>query len=288
MKTLYITDLDGTFFNNDGEVSAKSKDIINRLSADGLLFSVATARSVLSSVPLLEGVNVTAPIVAMSGVVIYDIQNKKTVKSFPIEADAYNELISVFEKHGKSPFSFFLNENGEYQIQFTDLKLEIHKLYYETRTKIEGTNLRKVKRYETPDGFSPIFVSLCDEYDDLVKIKAEIDGIAALSCSFYKDTYTKYWFLEVFDANVSKANGLKIVKEYTHAERVVAFGDNRNDFPLFDAADVKCAVDNAVDELKEKADIIIGSNETDGVVRFIMSDYSGKGVKHARKKGKKI
>ncbi len=274
MKTLYITDLDGTFLNNNGEVSAASKEIINRLSRDGLLFSVATARSVLSGVPLLEGVNVTAPIVAMSGVVIFDINSEKTVRHFPIEAEAYRELITIFEKHGKSPFSFFLSKNGEYQIQFTDLKLDIHKLYYETRTKIKGTNLRKVERYEIPDGYSPIFVSLCDEYSDLVGIKAEIDGIESLSYSFYRDTYTKYWFLEVFDANVSKANGLKIVKEYTHADRVVAFGDNLNDLTLFEAADVKCAVDNAVNELKEKADYIIDSNEIDGVARFIMSDYT--------------
>lgn len=273
MRTLYITDLDGTFLNNAGHVSEKSKEIINRLSGDGLLFSVATARSVLSAVPLLKGVNVTAPIVAMSGVVIYDIENKKTVKYFPIEADAFYSLIEIFERHSKSPFAFFFSEKEEYQIVFTELKLDVHKAYYDTRSKMNGTNIHRVDKYEIPEEYRPIFVSICDEYEDLVKIKAEIDGIPALSCSFYKDTYTKYWFLEVFDKSVSKANGLKAVKAHINADRAVAFGDNRNDFSLFEAADVKCAVSNAVEELKEKADRIIGSNEEDGVARYIQKDF---------------
>lgn len=273
MKTLYITDLDGTFLNNEGAVSQNSKEIINRLSDDGLMFSFATSRSILSALPLVEGVNITAPIVAMSGVVVYDINSKKTVKYYPIGENAFYELTEIFEKHGKSPFAFFFSENEEYQIVFTELKLEIHKLYYETRSKMGGTNIHRVEKYEIPEGFKPVFVSICDIYDDLIKIKEWVDDCPALSCSFYKDTYTEYWFLEVFDSNASKANGLKTVKEYTGADRAVAFGDNLNDLPLFKAADYKCAVQNAVNELKEKADIIIGSNEDDGVTEFIKEDF---------------
>jgi len=272
MKTLYITDLDGTFLNNEGAVSQNSKEIINRLSDDGLMFSFATSRSILSALPLVEGVNITAPIVAMSGVVVYDISSKKTVKYYPIEDNAFYELIKVFEANGKSPFAFFFSENEEYRIVFTELKLEIHKLYYETRSKMGGTNIHRVEKYEIPEGFKPVFVSICDIYDDLVVIKKWVDSCPALSCSFYKDTYTEYWFLEVFDSNASKANGLKTVKEYTNADRAVAFGDNLNDLPLFKAADYKCAVQNAVNELKEKADIIIDSNEDDGVARYIMEN----------------
>ena len=106
MKTLYITDLDGTLLNSKGGVSDKTKEIINRLSDEGLLFSVATSRSILSAVPLLDGIDVTAPIVALSGVVVYDLKNKKTVNFYSIDKKSYYRLIEIFEKHGKSPFSF--------------------------------------------------------------------------------------------------------------------------------------------------------------------------------------
>lgn len=274
MKTLYISDLDGTLLNNSGIISDNTSEIINKLCDQGLCFSVATARSVLSAVPLLCSLKLTAPIVAMSGVVVYDVKKEKTVKYSPIENESFYKLIKIFESHSKSPFAFFFSSQEErYQIAFRDLKLDIHRVYYETRKKMNGTNIHKVDDYTVPYGYKPVFVSLCDVYADLKEIKEEIDALPSLSCSFYKDTYTEYWFLEVFDASVSKANGLKTVKDYTGADRTVAFGDNRNDFSMFEAADIRCAVSNAVDELKEKADFIIGSNENDGVAHFMMSDY---------------
>lgn len=37
MKTLYLTDLDGTLLGSDGKVSKESARIINRLAKEGLL-----------------------------------------------------------------------------------------------------------------------------------------------------------------------------------------------------------------------------------------------------------
>ena len=49
----------------------------------------------------------------------------------------------------------------------------------------------------------------------------------------------------------------------------MAFGDNGNDIGLFEAADVRIAVENATDGLKQCADRIIGTNDADAVVRTI-------------------
>ena len=38
---------------------------------------------------------------------------------------------------------------------------------------------------------------------------------------------------------------------------------------MFEEADVRCAVNNGADELKEQADILIASNDEDGVARYI-------------------
>ncbi len=274
MKTLYITDLDGTLLNSKGVVSDKTKEIINRLSDEGLLFSVATSRSILSAVPLLDGIDVTAPIVAMSGVVVYDLKYKKTVNFYSIEKKSYYRLIEIFEKYEKSPFSFFFDKGNEkYDIVFTALRLPEHEDYYNSRKNSLGLNIYKVEKYEIPDGKSPVFVSICDKYEDLKKIVTEIEKIPELSYSFYADTYTSYWFLEVFNAKASKADGLELVKEYTQADETVAFGDNNNDLPLFAAADRKYAVKNAVEELKDKADGVIDSNDENAVAEFVKKDF---------------
>ena len=60
------------------------------------------------------------------------------------------------------------------------------------------------------------------------------------------------------------------------AKRVVAFGDNRNDIPLFRTADLAVCVENAAPEAREAADTVIGSNETDGVARYLYGIYNRK------------
>lgn len=45
MKTLYVSDLDGTLLTPEKEISKASADILNHLIRKGLLFTVATARS---------------------------------------------------------------------------------------------------------------------------------------------------------------------------------------------------------------------------------------------------
>lgn len=270
MKTLYLSDMDGTLLNNEGVVSDESKKIINELSEKGLLFSVATARSVLSAKMLLDGIKISAPAVMQSGVVIYDFENKRTVKHYALGSKAYGDIIKVFEENNKAPFSFFLNrEKEEYEIIFTHLTLPEHKAFYEARHKMLGSLIHKVEKYEIPIGFDPIFVSLCDKYEDLLIIKEQIEAIDGVGCSFYKDTYTPLWFLEVFNVKASKADGLLFVKKYTSANKAVAFGDNLNDLPLFNAADEKYAVENAVEELKGIADGIIKSNEENGVAEYL-------------------
>ena len=58
------------------------------------------------------------------------------------------------------------------------------------------------------------------------------------------------------------------MRKLTGARHVTGFGDNRNDFPLFDACDTKIAVGNAADVLKERADLIIGGKIDDAMQKY--------------------
>ena len=54
--TLYITDLDGTLLNDESRVSDESARIISRLSREGCMITVATARTAATVEPLLRHV----------------------------------------------------------------------------------------------------------------------------------------------------------------------------------------------------------------------------------------
>ena len=52
-------------------------------------------------------------------------------------------------------------------------------------------------------------------------------------------------------------------------DRVIAFGDGKNDVDMFEIADESYAVSNAHEVLKAKATGIIGSNNEDGVAKWL-------------------
>ena len=59
------------------------------------------------------------------------------------------------------------------------------------------------------------------------------------------------------------------VKQKLECDRLVVFGDGKNDIDMFEIADEAYAVENAVSELKVVATGIIESNENDGVAKYL-------------------
>ncbi len=67
----------------------------------------------------------------------------------------------------------------------------------------------------------------------------------------------------------SKANAIRQLMDMFSCDRVIAFGDGKNDIDMFEIADECYAVSNAHEALKEKATGIIGSNNEDGVAKWL-------------------
>ena len=212
MRTLYITDLDGTFFDNNGTVSDKSRRIINTLTEKGLLFSVATARSSMTAKDLLKGLHITAPIVLMNGVFLYDLEKNRAVSFHEIAPLPFSQVVAAFGQYNKAPMLFLYGDDGQLSIQYTRLDLQVNRDFYNARKKMLGERFRKVDALQIPAGQHAVYVNLVDTFDSLKPITELLKKIAGVTFSFYADTYTDYWFLEVYSADASKANGANAVK----------------------------------------------------------------------------
>ena len=66
LDTLYISDLDGTLLTPECKVSDETASALNTMIANGLFFTVATARSASSAAPLLEKLNLRLPVILMN------------------------------------------------------------------------------------------------------------------------------------------------------------------------------------------------------------------------------
>ena len=106
------------------------------------------------------------------------------------------------------------------------------------------------------------------EPDLMAKVRLRLE--ASLGKSVYI-AQTLHNFLEIMDAKASKGQGLKIAMEYLslNKDEVIAFGDEENDLPMFEAAGFSVAPSNAKEAVKAKAALVVGSNAEDGVPVFL-------------------
>lgn len=97
-------------------------------------------------------------------------------------------------------------------------------------------------------------------------------------CVYQTEMYTKEQWLEIMPFHASKANAVRQLKALLGCEKIVAFGDGKNDIDLFELADEAYAVENAHEDLKKYATDIILSNEEDGVAQWLARNFRcGKG-----------
>ena len=92
-------------------------------------------------------------------------------------------------------------------------------------------------------------------------------------CVYQKDIYTDEQWLEIMPFAASKANAIKQLQKLLECDRVVAFGDGRNDIDMFELADESYAVQNADEQLKRYATSVISSNDEDGVAHWLEDNY---------------
>lgn len=266
-KTLYITDLDGTLLNSDQRTSQFTDDVINVLVDRGGLFSFATARSEETAAPVVDGFNISAPPIFYNGAVIgYSHSDSPPIRIF--FPDSIADIIAELNDADIFPtvYSFI---DGEEKFSFIQDKC--------THEMIEFLDTRKhCKRYRPVNTFEEltkgdIFYILCiDSKNKLIPFYDKYGS--EYYCVFQKDSYTDGRWLEIMPKTSTKANAAVTLKERLGCDELVVFGDNKNDIELFKAADRSYAVANAVWELKALATDVIGSNNDDGVARFLQKD----------------
>ena len=120
--------------------------------------------------------------------------------------------------------------------------------------------------------------TLRDSYERVMPVYDALCKYEGLNTEYLEDAYYPgVWNLELFSSEASKGAGTLFVKDICGFENVVGFGDNLNDLSLLDACDIGIAMQNSVPELISIADIVCGSNNEDGVVKWIETNYKKSG-----------
>ena len=268
MKTLYVTDLDGTLLRSDETLSQFSCDAIYSLMQKGMLFSYATARSLSTSGKVTKGLDAQMPLIVHNGAFIVNGATKeKIVKNQFSDSDA-KEIYDILKKHDICPIVYSIIDDRErfsYNAQVVGRALG------------EFIASRKGDGRDNPlTGDDRILIGAVDYFaciDDEDKLHPAYCRLREnYNCIYQKDVYSGEQWLEILPQKATKANAVIQLKELYGCDRVVCFGDGINDMPMFSICDECYAVANAVDELKKMATGTIGSNEEDAVARWLLKN----------------
>lgn len=271
-KTLYISDLDGTLLTNKSGLKDRAAELIKRLSANGVLFTYATARRFNSANFRMAKAQIKLPVILMNGVIIADGESGAVIEFNGLDNTDLSEIRKAVEQYGETPIVYaFIG--GEQRASYLESQKKRISSYLKDRRG--DKTLRPCGSYEELfEGDIHYFTFLNSALPE--ELKKELFGSAkGIAYTEYYDHYHKdeLW-TEVFSVNATKANAVLRLKEMSGADEIVCFGDNLNDLPMFKVADRAYAVSNAKEELKAAANGVIGSNEQISVPKFIESEQS--------------
>ena len=273
---LFVTDLDGTLINSKREVTEKSLIILNKLIDDGMNFTVATARTPATAVEILKDLNLKLPVALMNGVLIYDTKTLKYIDTKEMDKEATDKVLNIFEKYKKNPLVYGVKDNHLW-VYHKEFEHAYEYNFYKERADKELKTFVEIKDYKNAivDNNIINFVAF-DTYEKIKNIAEEIKCIEGITVNYYEDVYEDCYFLEAYSNKASKANGIKYLSKYIDYSKVICFGDNLNDIPMFELADEAYATANSAYEIKKMATDVIGSCEDDGVAEFLKERFKNK------------
>lgn len=274
MKTLYISDLDGTLLTNKGGLKDRAAEMISRMIKKGVLFSYATARRFTTAKLVMEKAEISLPVITMNGVIIADGKSGETIKLNGFSENQLEEAKRIIKEQKENPLVYAFVD-GVQRVSYLNVSPPKGVKNY---VKSRGDKfLRPCKSYEELFEGDIHYLTFIDPQISEEIRKNIFSSEKGFSSVCYYDTYNKdeLWF-EVFSAKASKANAVLQLKEMLGAEDLVVFGDNLNDLSMFKAADRSYAVLNSVQELKNAATAVIGSNESISVPVFVEKETTEK------------
>ena len=112
MKTLYVSDLDGTLLRKNETLSPYTIKTINALTSSGMLFSYATARSLNTAKKVTEGLNTHFPLIIYNGAFVKDNITEEILIANYFEEDIYDVLRDLFA-HEIYPIIYSYQNNIE-------------------------------------------------------------------------------------------------------------------------------------------------------------------------------
>jgi Cof subfamily protein (haloacid dehalogenase superfamily) len=265
---LVVSDVDGTLVNNSNQIGELTKEIVPKLKKKGVVMSLASQRIYSSLIPIATSLDIDIPLISLNGALVKG-RNGEVLSKSAINPQKVAKALNLARE---SLVRVALCHNDE--IIYTD----DNSVLKDFMSRV-GTTYRLVDSYEPfmNDVLEIIMMGNEKESIKTIQRKIKFPFNFSLKLKYYRsNTMNKVYNLEILKKGVTKKTGLQVLAKHLGIKKneVLVFGDWYNDRDLFDFGGFNVALNNAVPELKEKANYITEkTNDEDGVGDFLKLLY---------------
>lgn len=253
-------DLDGTLLRSDKSISDTNIRAIRDAHSQGVAFAVATGRMFRTSRPVVGGLLDEMPIIAYNGALIRFSNSGLTLLSMPIAARSGERVVRLMWEWGIVFQAYFGDELWVPKVAPVTAE-------YSARYGAPINILDDIDEFVNREAFKYLVI---DDEDRIVDVKESIDAVLD---SGLRTMLSSPGMIEIVRSDVSKGRALAHLASSMgiSMDNVMAIGDSENDIDMLCAAGVGVAMANASDDVKAKADHVVGTNDDDGVAEALES-----------------
>jgi len=267
---LLVVDLDGTVVGASNQISARVKQAVQAVQAQGIPVAIATGRMYQSARRFHADLGSTLPLMSYQGALIKDPADDTLHRHWHLPKVYAQQLLEFYEQP---------SVREEVSVHFyIDDQLYVREITAETEAYAARSNIEPIAVGDLR--------TLLDA--DLTKILAQSSNVALIDDLLAKlrqrYTPTELYltksvdiFLEATHPDVNKGNAVRYLAENIlglHADQVMAIGDNFNDFEMLQYAGIGVAMGNAPEGVQAIANWVAPSVEEDGaaiaIEKFIL------------------
>ena len=257
---LIATDLDGTLLDDNKQISVENQKAILYAIKQGIKIIPCTGRAVqgVTRFPFLTDLNTLA--VTYNGGMIVHLGNQEIVYHCPLEKNdstwiiqkalAFDTNLCVWINN-----QLYCNKINPHTLKYGSINGVAPLLLTDSRMLTDNNHaVTKILWYDTEKN-----IARYAEYMEKT-VSENVTCCTSMPC-----------FLEFFNRRTSKALALQyIADDYgISTEKIMAFGDEKNDMSMLVFAGKGIAMANARDEVKAVADFVTLSNNDNGVAEAI-------------------
>ncbi len=263
---LLACDIDGTLIVND-YIPQSNIDKIKYFVSEGGAFCLATGRTAGAISHITDKLDCISPSIVANGSMIYDIKNDKAIyELFVPKSDCHIvkavlegcKTVGIEAHSGKQVL--VLNESQETIDHEKYENLDVLPLAFDDALHYNWNKVIYLFANDDEANTTKNIISQFEHNSQFVDTAAIIDG-------------RRRHYFEHVAQNVSKATTLKILCEKLNITKgcCYAIGDYYNDVEMIKTADIGAALTDSPNEVKQAADVVVGTAQNGAVAEFI--DY---------------